>query len=68
MLVEERLGLAGEVAHQSGWRPGSTKVFLTFSSAAFQSSPNPIARAARRISLKLKAYSRCAMAINSSGV
>jgi hypothetical protein len=41
---------------------------LTFSSAAFQSSPNPISRAAFFISASHQANSRLAMAISSAGV
>ena len=51
-----------------GWPPGGTAVFLTFSSAFFQSSPKPIARDAFFISISHHANSLFASAMSCSGV
>ena len=50
-----------------GWPPGGTAVCLTFSSAAFQSSPKPIWRDAFFISFSHHSNSLFASAMSCSG-
>ena len=51
-----------------GWPPGGTAVSFVFSTAFFQSVPNPISREAFSISWSHQANSFSASAISSSGV